>query len=840
MNTNQITEKLSNLNNMKTFTLTERYDCVNAQKLLHSEILDDDYRGSLVKYLKNGKGGKVEVEYTKEDIGRLKIKVKNLKKDETCITQSLMWRDTKSALCKKDYVDLDMVNAHPVFLEQILKDKGYDIPVLSKYNENRDNFFKEMALKGLPRDACKQLILIIFYNGSIDKFCVDNNIQRSDIPDTIEDLNKEVKSNTQTLLNTNELLKYKMKAIESHGEDYHNIDGTAMSYYLQTIECRALMVTFEFLKSQGFTVGALIHDGLHLKKVDKYEEVGYQELISKVKAELFLKTGMIIDLKIKEFSSIPELDEMIVVETDKEGGAVISDKLKNDYIISQERTFMRINNVWTYNDKVIKRNLIKVVGNMNIFMKSGEEIRPYSTMAKSCMNMIQFVEPTEDDDFIDKLWSSNLYKLCFKNGYYDFKKGSLQPYDTDTHTSIKINRDYKEATEENIKAVYDKILNPIFNNDKDLMECWLNYIARGVAGHIEDKNWGVGMGERDCGKGVLVGMLENSFGEYCRSTNSENFLYKSNGTDSAKALSWLVPFEFKRLLLTNEITRDAEGKIKINGNILKKLSSGGDKIEARVNHKDEINFKIQARVCMFCNDLPPIEPADTKETSYMFRYPSKFLSPDDERLGKPLTRQKYTIGKDDEIEYVYEIKECIKYKGEWIPLLGATNEQIAESTEHNKEYKIPVYENVTNFYKKDDEVKSWATNPEILDAFISILFRSYGAKTPLSNSMKEEIDDFKEEEREEDRFLELFNFREDKSWSEDEFSKDWVAIPQIAFALKKAKINLSPQKYKNYLSSKGAVKGKRLNESSGKREYCWINLQLNKDKLNKLIEDNEE
>lgn len=480
---------------------------------------------------------------------------------------------------------------------------------------------------------------------------------------------------------------------------------------------------------------------------------------------------------------------------------------------------------------------------MNIYQNNDGYLKPYSTMARSCMNLLQFVEPTEDEDFIDKLWTSNLFKLCFKNGYYDFKKGTLVEYDTDTHTTIKINRDFKEPTEEDIKAVYDKILNPIFNNDKELMACWLNYIARGLAGHIEDKNWGVGIGERDCGKGVLVGMLENCFGEYCRSTNSENFLFKNNGGDSAKALSWLVPFEFKRLLLTNEITRDAEGKYKINGNILKKLSSGGDKIEARVNHKDEINFKIQARVCMFCNDLPPIEPADAKETSYMFRYPSKFLNEDDERLGKPLLRKKYKIV-GDKIEYEYEKKSCIAIdnpedKGNvfnrlWIPVHEATNEELDNALDMRTDKECPVMENVCNFYKKDDEIKSWCKKPEIMSAFIHIIFNHYGKKSPMSESMKEEINDFKEEEKEEDRFLDLFNFIGDKDW--DKNGKDWVSIAQINVLLKKASINLSSQKYKNYLTPKGAIKGKKLNEKTNKRENCWINIQVNEVKVKEVAE----
>ena len=797
MNGNMISQKLSQLNNMNSFTLKEKYDIVNSQKILHSEILDDEYKGSLKKYLKHGKSGSVEVEYTQEDIGRLKIRIKDLKEGETCINQSLMYREAKSALCKKNYVDLDMVNAHPTFMEQIFTANKYLCPVLTQYNSDRNAFFTEMAKKGIDRDSCKKLIMTIFYGGHISTFVRDNQLSDSDIPAQIYRLSEEMKSNSNKLIQTNELLPYRMKAIERKGSDYDNIDGTAMSYYLQTVECKALLVMYRFLVKSGFQIGALIHDGLHLEHMEGNVDYDYQPIISKLVLELKDKTGLDIQLKIKPFGEVPELDEIIIVNTDKEGGAYISERLKYDYIMSQERTFMRVDNVWTYNDKVIKRHLIRAVGNMNIFMKEGESIRPYSTMAKSCMNMLQFVEPQEDPDFIDKLWSSNLQKLCFRNGYYDFKTGALKEYDNDTHTCVKINRDYEAPTPENIQEVYDKILDPIFNKDKDLMECWLNYVARGLAGHVEDKNWGVGIGERDCGKGVLVGMLENSFGEYCRSTNSENFLYKSAGSDSAKALSWLVPFEFKRLLLTNEITIGE--KTKINGNILKKLSSGGDRIEARVNHKDEINFKIQARVCMFCNDLPPIEPADAKETSYMFRYPSKFLAKEDDRLGKPVLRPKFTQNSLDEIEYVVD----------------ANGEKVME--------------NVCNFYEKNDEIKEWSRRPEIVSAFIQILFDSYGGKKNLSNSMKEEMDDFKEEEKEEDRFIALFNFVGDDTW--DDKDKDWVSIPQITFLLKKAGINLSAQKYKNYLTPKGSAKGKRLNEVSGKRENAWINIQVNKDKI---------
>ena len=845
MGDNKIYNKISELSIMNSFTLKEKYDISNAQKILHCGILDDEYKGSLRKYLKYGKGGAVEVNYTQNEIGRLNIRVKALKEGESSINQSLMWRECKSALCKKNYVDLDMVNCHPVLLEQVFKDKGYECSVLTAYNKSREKFFKKMETHGIDRDNCKILIMRIFYGGSINAWCKDNKLDKSKIEGSIVyDLESELKVNTKELLNTEELLKYRLEAEKNKGKEYYNNDGTAMAYFLQTLECRCLMVMYNYLKTNGYMVGSLIHDGLHLQKKptkDEDEDFDYNPLITEIKKKLYKETGFMIDLKIKDFKHIEELDNIIVIESDKQGGDYITDQLKNDYVISQERIFMRVNNVWTTNEKVIKRGLIKAIGNMNIFFGKGEDIVPYSTMAKSCNQMIQYVEPTEDEDFVDKLWSSNLYKLCFKNGYYDFKKGKLEPYDIDTHTTIKINRDFKKATPETIEQVYQKILDPIFNHNKELRDTWLNYIVRGVAGHIEDKNWGVGIGERDCGKGVLVGLLESCFTDYCRATNSENFLFKAGQADSAKALSWLVPFEFKRLLLTNEITRDSQGKYRINGNVLKKLSSGGDKIEARVNHKDEINFKIQARVCMFCNDLPPIEPADTKETAYMFKYPSKFLNKGDDRLGKPLMRPKMKeVGED--MEYVMEKKEAMfirhkdypdsPHRRYWKPATECNPEEIQHSHEYKADHEFKIMENVCNFFEKDDDIKYWCKKPEVLDAFIEILFTHYGSRVEVPESMKEEMDDFKEEEKEEDKFLSMFRFVGDKNWNEDE--PDFVSIAQISVLLKKSHINLSSQKYKNYLTPKGAFKGKRLNENTKKREPCWNNIQIDKEKVEEM------
>ena len=797
-----------------TFSLNEKYDVVEMAKLINSKLLDDEWCTRIKKYKKMASGGSIKVNYTRNKIGRLEIKADNLKEKETLTTQSFMKGLCKSALCSKLYCDLDVVNSHPVMLQKLLTDYEIDCPLITKYVENRDKLMaKYMKRMNIDRDAIKTLIIRIFYGGSVNAFINEYKVDKMDM--FFHKLESELKSCRTKLLSKPELLDYIIEARNKPDKGWKNEDGTALSYFLQTHECNVLMVMYKYIKENvnDKMIGALIHDGMHIDK-NMLNEYGEQELIEKVQKVILHKTGFDLKLKIKDFDVIPELEDMIVVETDKEAGDIVSDKIKNDYVICNERVFMRINNVWTSNDKHIKRNLIKVVGSYNIMLSKMNEatgdvnLVNHSKMSKGCSDISKFIEPTEDDDFVDNLWTSNLKKLCFKNGYYDFKKGELVDYDIDTHTTIKINRDFEKAEPELKKEVMDKIFNPIFNDNEDQMKCWLNYIARGLAGCVEDKNWAVGIGERDCGKGVLVGLLENAFGEYCRSTNSENFLYKNNGTDSAKALSWLVPFEFRRLLLTNEITKDVDDKYRINGNILKKLASGGDKIEARVNHKDEINFKIQSRVCMFCNDLPPIEPSDAKETSYMFKYPSKFVANDDPRLGNPILRQRTCINKDGEIEKI-------------------TDEQ-----------GNPIMDNIINFYEKDDDIKLWCKDKKVIDAFIEIIFDNYSNKVPVPECMKEVQEDFKDDETDESKFFDLFNFETDIDYDPENI--DWLSISVISMLLKKAKINASPQKYNNWLQKKGCVKSKKT-KKDGKRVNAWNYIQVNKGKKEELgmIDDDE-
>jgi phage/plasmid-associated DNA primase len=147
------------------------------------------------------------------------------------------------------------------------------------------------------------------------------------------------------------------------------------------------------------------------------------------------------------------------------------------------------------------------------------------------------------------------------------------------------------------------------------------------------KQWMAAIGERNSGKGFLLQLMVAAFGSYVKSCNSENFLYTGPTKDPAKQQSWMLDFEFSRLCYSNEITIDPQGEAKLDGNQIKRFSSGGDELCARKNFKVETYFRTQAHQLICCNDLCSIEPSDAKHQGITFDMPSCFVDKGDPRLG---------------------------------------------------------------------------------------------------------------------------------------------------------------------------------------------------------------
>jgi phage/plasmid-associated DNA primase len=113
------------------------------------------------------------------------------------------------------------------------------------------------------------------------------------------------------------------------------------------------------------------------------------------------------------------------------------------------------------------------------------------------------------------------------------------------------------------------------------------------------------------GKGVKAVALENSCGSFVGTfdnfNNINNFVHNpNNGADAAKQLSWLKQIVDKRI----ELSSEARTNMVLCGMLLKQVSSGGDTITLRTNHKDESKHINRSTLFMMCNDVPKIQPCD--------------------------------------------------------------------------------------------------------------------------------------------------------------------------------------------------------------------------------------
>jgi len=128
----------------------ERYDVINPAVII-------------TKYLKKSKKGRIAVTY-KQNGGRGRF----------CAMGSLSLqaipREIRHTISRDYYIDLDMVNAHPVILQWLCRSNGFACPHLSEYISGREGLLKQIIIDGeiADRGKAKQIYLALTNGGKAD------------------------------------------------------------------------------------------------------------------------------------------------------------------------------------------------------------------------------------------------------------------------------------------------------------------------------------------------------------------------------------------------------------------------------------------------------------------------------------------------------------------------------------------------------------------------------------------------------------------------------------------------------------------------------------------------
>jgi hypothetical protein len=218
-----------------------------------------------------------------------------------------------------------------------------------------------------------------------------------------------------------------------------------------------------------------------------------------------------------------------------------------------------------------------------------------------------------DDEWLVRKEKSSLGMLLFNNGYLDIKtkfkfyNKEDFPFNPDIVFMERILKDFIPFDEEQVE--YMETIRKRFFNDvlgEQLGDYYILQLARGLMGDLM-KKFLFGLGTTDCGKSVLTQALKKSLGGYYGDFNAENLVYTKNSADEAAKMRWALLLRYKRIIISNEMKTNTT----INGNMLKKVSSGGDGLTGRQHCGNETAFTPHFLVIAMANDIPKIVPYDS-------------------------------------------------------------------------------------------------------------------------------------------------------------------------------------------------------------------------------------
>ena len=476
-------------------------------------------------------------------------------------------------------------------------------------------------------------------------------------------------------------------------------------------------------------------------------------------------SGLEIELSIKKFDEpykLPanyadNLNDIFVIDQsgDLEAANEFVRRYSDRLVSDQGRVFWRDDN-YLYTDcpKRVKSGIFATIARMRIYYRWNKSLCPYSSSTRhveACVKQVLAHPGLERPGFVKMLFDSSLGYLAFRNGVYCFKTRMLMPYPLENvYFTKRINRDFDNCEPDNDLKVelMNRVIIPTFP-DKEIRDYMLNRFARGLAGKIYDKIWHICIGERNSGKGVMCTLLSSAFECFVQTINAENFLSKpsSNG-DAAKSQSWLRSLEFTRLAISNEIQLGLGGKGRVDGNLVKRMASGGDEVEVRTNYQDEVRIRLQSTLFLCCNDFPPVEPVDAYQTLHSVDFKTKFVPASE-----------------------------ISNRGSSCPL---------------------------HWKAEDKDIKEWIKQERVIDAFIWILLKAYGDGT--INDPPKSVKDFTYQFTEGANRAEVDKVADILKYNADDKSK--VLMEEIKHAIKQANIGkISSQSINKHIQSLYGSKG---------------------------------
>lgn len=548
--------------------------------------------------------------------------------------------DMRNPLLAKHYWDIDMENCHYNILAVLAEGWNLKTDNIRYYINNRNECLTKVSSN---RGVAKTAYLKIAYGGNIKihhEFYNDDGVPAEADLSVVRAIEKEMSFIVDTCWakHFETLEKSQQKIILKKP----NPKFSLFALILQTEERKCLMAMMEYFRLHKRSVDILIHDGAEIRKLEGEIEFP-TDLIEGVEKHITLRTGYTFKVVNKPFChnfKMPDTKDAEII--DDEYAARFFVKLLGDKIARDKEDIYYFNDstgLWANNETAF-REAVSANKDKLIFTTYNEKGDPftinYGGKEVNVKAMSKWILPAlPDTQFITRNGNSSKHKLLFADGIYDFNTGFTEGFDPTIVFNKRIDRKYpKHRDDDLIKKINNILFVNAFSTDggEAVGDYMKKALSVSLAGDYRRKKFYMGLGEANCGKGLLVSAFREAFEGYIAEWDGNNLKYNPrNGQDEAKKLAWIRNLIGSRIAFSSELRMD---KTPIDGNLLKKVSSGGDAMGIRGNCQDEFEFVNRATMFLLANDLCEITPKDTGTQSRIrvMRYRLKFVPKSEEDL----------------------------------------------------------------------------------------------------------------------------------------------------------------------------------------------------------------
>ena len=582
-------------------------------------------------------------------------------------------REIRATISEEYFVDIDIVNCHPIIAYQISKKINLDCPNLKNYCKNRDNIINEIQQNyKINRKESKQLIITILNLGSYKKWLTTNNFKIE--MNFLIELSKEINILSKSIIENN--------------KDLHNLCNkkgpSTMALYFQTIENNILNEIHKYCITEGIikNMFVLSNDGLMIPKENFKIEL--LNIFSKIIKNKF-------NLKLEFINKV--LDNSYSMETLKKAQykTELIDKYFNEIEISnhnfwankfydlfddKDKYIYSVNNGWYEYDKYnilictgknaplnLNRKITDILINdlKNYYIKMIALIPPekdehktyakiykanYKNLGSSTFKegILKELLYNFNDPELEKKIDKNNNLIVFKNKLFDFENNIYRSIEKTDFCVNHINYEAPENKDEKIINELNNILVDIFEN-----ELIKNYFLDSVSFSLftnEFEKFYLWSGSGGNGKGMLMNLISSALNSYFLIPNND-FLTSNSKSETNPSLS---KCEFKKIVMVSEPKGDEKGDIKFNLEFIKQIT-GRDEITCRDLYKSSKTFKPTFSLFAQCNNKPSLDQVDNaiKRRFEVLNFPFSFVENPIHKYEKQ--RDNTVKGKLEKVEY---------------------------------------------------------------------------------------------------------------------------------------------------------------------------------------------